>query len=412
MTRRLSRIILAPWVPGSFVRLCAVGFIAFVSYDIARHPIVPLFAQSLGAGSEGIGLIVAMSTITGIIVKWPAGVLSDRIGRPQVLMIALIVVACLPFLYGWVTEVWHLMVIRLVHGLFTALFAPTAMATVAELAPEHLGQSLGWYSAVTQSGRLTGRVVGGYSVQFAGFGQTYILAGLIGLAGWLLFLVVFPQLAGRTHATAGQQSGRPAGATADHESRQSRRPGSSAASPWRDTRLRLTSMMQAAQMLATGALEAFLPIHALGLGLQPGQVGLLFGLHAGASLIMKPTVGRLSDRLGRRRLIVSGVLLTAATFSFLPFLTAFLSLAGLMLVLGTSEAMTSTASSALAADLAGGERLGSVMGGYGAIMDIGHAGGPILTGLLISLVGMKSAFLFVSAGLVGVAVTFYRLMVA
>lgn len=401
MTRRPSRSISTTWRPSPFGWLCATGFLVFVSYDIARHPIVPLFARSLGAEPQWIGLIVAMSTITGIVLKWPAGALSDRVGRPRILMMAFVVLAGVPFLYSWVTEVWHLMAIRLMHGLATALFAPTAMATVAELAPGHLGQSLGWYSAMTQSGRMTGRVVGGYSVELTGFGLTYILAGGVGLAGWLLFLVIFPRLTGRTPPAADPQHG-PAG-----------RPGGAfnlRASPWRDTKLRLTSMMQAAQMMATGALEAFLPIHALGLGFQPGQVGLLLGLQAGASLVMKPTVGRLSDRLGRPQLMVSGVLLTAATFSSLPFLTAFLSLAGVMLVLGTSEAMTSTASSALAADLAGGEGLGSVMGGYGAIMDIGHAGGPILAGLLISLIGMKSAFLFVSAALVGAAMTFYRLI--
>ena len=51
--------------------LCAVGFLARFSYALARTPVLPLFALYLGAGPEAIGLVVGISTVTGIFFKLP-----------------------------------------------------------------------------------------------------------------------------------------------------------------------------------------------------------------------------------------------------------------------------------------------------------------------------------------------------
>src|SRR3989304_10126695 len=58
-----------------FVTLCTIGFFARLSYAMARTPILPLFALSLGAKPEAIGFVVGASTITGIFFKLPAGTL-------------------------------------------------------------------------------------------------------------------------------------------------------------------------------------------------------------------------------------------------------------------------------------------------------------------------------------------------
>jgi DHA1 family multidrug resistance protein-like MFS transporter len=57
--------------------LCSIGFLARFSYAIARNPVLPLFALSLGAGPEAIGLAVGVSTVTGILFKLPSGALSE-----------------------------------------------------------------------------------------------------------------------------------------------------------------------------------------------------------------------------------------------------------------------------------------------------------------------------------------------
>ena len=58
-----------------------VGFTARLGYQMARTPVLPLFAEELAADVWLIGLIVGASTVTGVFLKFPAGALSDVLGR-------------------------------------------------------------------------------------------------------------------------------------------------------------------------------------------------------------------------------------------------------------------------------------------------------------------------------------------
>ena len=81
------------------VRLCAAGFVAYCSYAICRTPLLPLFARELGAGPSLIGFVMGASTLTGIVLKLPAGALSDTFGRRRLLFAGALVFATLPFTY-------------------------------------------------------------------------------------------------------------------------------------------------------------------------------------------------------------------------------------------------------------------------------------------------------------------------
>ena len=151
-------------------------------------PVLSLFAQHLGARPEAIGLIVAASTVTGVFLKLPSGALSDIYGRRRLLTIGLIAFALPPFIYPWITDVEMLTTMRIVHGLATALYAPSALATVADLFTERRGEAMGWYTASTQAGALLGPVLGGWLVYWLDFSWTFCLAGLFGIVGLLLVM--------------------------------------------------------------------------------------------------------------------------------------------------------------------------------------------------------------------------------
>lgn len=63
-----------------FLTLILAGLLARCSYQMARSPVLPRFAQDLGAAPELIGLIVAASTISGVLIKLPAGALPTSWG--------------------------------------------------------------------------------------------------------------------------------------------------------------------------------------------------------------------------------------------------------------------------------------------------------------------------------------------
>lgn len=99
----------------SLVNISLVDFSARLSYNVARTPLLPLFALYLGASPSLIGIIVGASTVTGIFLKAPSGALSDHIGRKKILLFGALIFAVMPFSYIFVTVVWMLIIIRIIH---------------------------------------------------------------------------------------------------------------------------------------------------------------------------------------------------------------------------------------------------------------------------------------------------------
>lgn len=376
--------------------LCTIGLLSYFSYNLVRTPILPLFAQSLGAAPELIGLIVATSTLTGIFVKLPSGIIADLVGRRTLLLIGVAVFSMMPFVYILVHEVWLLIAIRSVHGLATALFAPVAMAIVADLYPNHRGEYLGWYSSSTQMGKLLGPMAGGYLLGVMGFSWTF---GVCGLMGFLpLFLAINVPVGGSGVRHPEQVLLREVTSRFREELR----------AVGSDVRILVTSAMEGVQMIAGGALMAFLPIYGLSVGLSAAQVGLLFGIQGISTLVARPLMGRLSDRTGRRPLIIAGLLGCAVTFALIPAVEGFMILLFLTAGFGLAEAVVTSSTAALVADLCRSKSLGSAMGVFGTIMDIGHASGPILAGLLIASFGYLTAFSLISLILTFGMIVFIR----
>src|SRR5688572_6559077 len=104
----------------AFRRLCAIGFLAYCSYAICRTPLLPLLARELGASPPMVGFVVAASTLTGIVLKLPAGAWSDVLGRRPMLLLGTIVFATMPFTYLGVVSLGALVAVRFLHGAATA----------------------------------------------------------------------------------------------------------------------------------------------------------------------------------------------------------------------------------------------------------------------------------------------------
>ena len=137
---------------------------------------------------------------------------------------------------------------------------------------------------------------------------------------------------------------------------------------------------------------AFLPLYGLLIGLNAAEIGILFGIQALTSLVCKPIMGRLSDRSAREPLIVGGLCLCGVMVIAIPQLTWYPGLLFIAGAFGFGEAVVTSSTTALVADVSRDKGLGAGMGLRGTIMDTGHAGGPLLAGLLIESLGYQTGF--------------------
>ena len=108
-------------------------FVARSAYQMGKTPLLPIFAAALGASGAFLGLIVTVSTVTGLFLKPLFGILSDRWGRRVWLLIGACFFAFMPFLYRFIQTPEQLLVIRLAHGLATAIYGPVTLAYIAEV---------------------------------------------------------------------------------------------------------------------------------------------------------------------------------------------------------------------------------------------------------------------------------------
>lgn len=375
---------------------CYIGFLSRFSYALARNPVLPLFAAALGAGPEGIGLAVGISTVTGILFKMPSGAISDIIGRRRTMLIGLVVFGLMPFAYLFISNYTALVVVRFFHGLATAIYGPVAMAVVADVAGRRKAELLSWFSSVCIAGTLLGAPLGGYvlfvldgngTATLGDFRVIYLLSGIAGFAALVLGLFTLRNgdkpaagkgLAERVHLFA-----------------------SGIREVVADRRVLVTSAMEGIQNMSMGAMEAFLPVYAVSVaGLNVFEAGLLWGVQIVVTFIAKPLMGKVSDRWGRRPLIVAGMFLCALPMALIPHLTGFVPLMIAGAFFGLGEAFVTSSSAAMVADYCQARHYGAAMGTFGTIFDIGHASGPIVTGLLVASLGYGPAFLLVAALLI------------
>ena len=386
-----------------FNSLCTVGFLARLSYALTKNPLLPLFALFLGAGPEAVGLAVGISTVTGILFKLPAGALSDVVGRRRTMLAGLMVFGLMPLAYFFIDSYRALIVVRFLHGLATAIYGPVAMAVVAEVAGSRRGELLSWFSSVGIIGTLLGAPIGGLVLDVGSSGgpvlwqfrMVFALSAVSGMAALLLGLKTLG-------VDAPPETGHAAGSGL-----QRFRQG--IGQVLADRRLVTTSAVEGVQRIGMGALEAFLPIYAVTVvGLSEFQAGLLWGMQIFVTMLSKPLLGRMSDSRGRRGLIVTGLILCGGALAAIPFLHAFMPLLAASLVFGMGEALVTSSSAALVADLCRDSRFGSAMGAFGTIFDIGHASGSICAGLLIGWAGYQVSFPLLAVVVLAVIPVFLR----
>ncbi len=376
-----------------FTALCSVGFFARFSYSLARSPVLPLFALFLGAGPEAIGFVVGISTVTGIFFKLPSGALSDIIGRRKTMFAGLLVFAVMPFTYLLVKDYYTLIVIRFIHGLATSIYGPVSMAVVADIAGGKKGEMLSWFSSLTIIGNLLGAPVGGFILHslsgggdpsLANFYTAFLVSGFAGAMSLILAVGLFKKEEKLDKVIGLKESYRKFIAGIKEVIS--------------DRRIVITSNMEGLQNMAMGALEAFLPIYAVTVaGLNAFQAGLLWGVQIVVTILSKPVMGKISDRYGRKPIIIAGMILCAVSFAAIPLLNNFLSLMVAAIFFGFGEAFVTSSSAALVADMCKEKHFGTAMGTFGTIFDIGHASGPILAGLLIAQLDYLYAFWIMSA---------------
>ncbi len=383
-----------------------VGVNALVGGMVGQErTVLPLLAGQvfgLQAVTAALTFILAFGVVKAV-TNLAAGALSDRHGRKPVLVAGWLIGLPVPLLLMWAPSWGWVVAANVLLGINQGLTWSTTVIMKIDLAgPERRGLAMGLneaagYGAVAVTAYLTGLVAARYGLRPEPFYLGLAYAGL-GLGASVLFVR-------ETHAHARQEA-------AD------RRPGSSgvgdtlslgqvaALTSFRERALSAASQAGMVNNLNDGLAWGLLPLLFARGGLGVGRIGLLAAAYPAVWGAGQLLTGSMSDRLGRKRLIVGGMwlqaaalALTAATRGFVPWL------AGAVL-LGVGTAMVYPTLLAAVGDVAHPRWRASAVGVYRLWRDGGFAVGALLGGVVADLLGLAAAVWAVAAltGLSGLVV--------
>ena len=376
------------------IQLSIIGFLAIFSTTISKNPVLPLYASSLGANDALIGLISAISPLAGILLSFPVGVISDRLGRRRMLLFAGGVFLIAPLLYLFIADPLMLIPVRFFHGMATAILGPVVSAIIAERFSVTKGERIGQYSSATLYGRTLAPLVGGLLISFFAITpglfryQSVYLAAFI--AGLIVCLLIF--------RIPGDKKGIDVALTFDVFVK-------SLQIFWADSRLRATAYVDMGTYFVFGAFETFFPVYLVSQGFEAYLIGIFFAVQVLSIALTKPFFGKMADKKDPRYQIMAGLMLLGVSVFLIPFCSSVISLFILTLASGLGMSLSTVATTKYIADIARKEEMGASMGALSSIMDIGHSSGPFVTGVIITSSGYGMGFL--SGLLLALVITIY-----
>lgn len=258
------------------LNITGADFLIRSAYQMGKSPLLPIFAASIGAQELFIGFILSVSTLSGMVLKPLFGILSDRWGRKVWLLIGTAIFAFSPFIYWFVSTPAQLFVVRLIHGLATAIYGPVTLAYVAEISSHRRGENFGWFGLSRGMSYVIGPAAAG--VLMSRFNPAEIFT-VIGFISMLAFLPVVSLPADRIQ--------HPSRAPLKDQVSFAWRTVSSSYAIW------LVGGYEAVLYSVLYALKTFLPFYLLEMGLNIAAVGFFFSLQEGDD--------RNSGRLGSSR---------------------------------------------------------------------------------------------------------------
>ncbi len=363
-------------IPREIWVLIASAFVIALGFGLIT-PVLPQFAQSFGVGATASSVVVSAFAFFRLVFAPGGGRLIARLGERPVYLMGLVIVAISTGATAFAQTYWQLLLFRGLGGIGSVMFTVSAVALMIRLAPPSIRARVSSaYASAFLIGGIGGPVVGG-------------LLGNLGLrVPFIVYAVALLVAASVVAVFLG-------GTSLRADERAAALPAMTFREGWNDSAYRAAVGSGFANGWANfGVRNAILPLFAaVVIGKQPWVAGMALAVFAAGNAVGLTVAGRMSDRIGRKPFIISGLVVSGLATAVTGFSTNLPTLVVLSVIAGLGSGALNPAQQASLADVIGRERNGGpALAAFQMSMDTGAIIGPIVAGVLVDFGSYSLAF--------------------
>ena len=359
-------------------------------YPATFYLLLPIIGKEMGLSYSQIGLVMTCQFVAGAVANIPGGVLVDTVGRKGLLMALSLFWVGFPYLLMGFSH-GYLMLLGCVAlvGFGNSLWHPTAIPTLARRYPERKGLVLSLHGMGGNAGDAIAPLVVGSLLAILTWRQVVVLNVVPGLVMSLMILAFLGTLRlGPKHAKkAGEE----------HKGQTLGEYFKGVPALFRNRSLILLSTSSAFRSMTQNALLTFLPVYlAYEMKFPALWVGAgMFALQA-AGFLASPIAGHLSDRMGRRSVMMTSMLMSAVVLVFMVFAGKSYAFILFIAVLGFFLYAIRPVMQAWLLETTPKNMGGTSIGVLFGAQSLGSSVAPLLGGIIADRFGLISTFWFLA----------------
>lgn len=363
------------------------AFVIAVGYGLIA-PVLPQFARSFDVSFTAATIVVSIFAVFRLLFAPVGGHLADKLGERPVYIMGVLIVALSTLAVATANSYWQLIVYRGLGGIGSVMFTVSAAALIVRLAPPAIrGRVSSYYGGAFLLGNIVGPILGSGLAQVAIWVPfvSYGVALIIAAAVVAIFL---------------------SGARLRPEPGAPQKPVMRVDEAWQDSAFRSALGSSFANGWTNfGVRVAVLPLFADSISTEGWVAGAALTAFAVGNASILLFAGRITDRIGRKKPIITGLVISGSLTAVLGIADSVWLLIVLCALAGLGSGILNPAQQATVADIVGPDRsAGKVIATFMMLSDLGAIIGPIVVGLIVDTVGFGLGFALTGAMMLAAAV--------